>query len=100
MKHQEPQEMINMHIQMQKKDDPLFLFNDPGMKGKLAKLQSNFGQDVPVGSIMVDKSKIVTIYTDTKLDSSLLNVLMKRRQMNTSDDDSMIGVDTIINEFV
>ena len=55
------------------------MFNDPGMKSKLAKLDSNFGQDVSIGSIMVDKTKIVTITTDTKLNGELLSMLVKRR---------------------
>ena len=64
------------------------MFNDPGLKSKLAKLNSNFGQDVSVGSIMVDKSKIVTITTETRLNGELLSMLVKRRQVNMSDDET------------
>jgi hypothetical protein len=64
------------------------MFNDPGLKSKLAKLNSNFGQDVSIGSIMVDKSKIVTITTETRLNGDLLSMLVKRRQINMSDDES------------
>ena len=55
------------------------MFNDPSLKSKLAKMDSNFGHDVSVGSIMVDKTKIVTITTDTKLNRDLLTVLIKKR---------------------
>jgi hypothetical protein len=64
------------------------MFNDPGLKSKLAKLNSNFGQDVSVGSIMVDKSKIVTITTDTRLNGDLLSMLVKRREVNMSDEET------------
>lgn len=55
------------------------MFNDPCLKSKLAKLNTNFGQDVSIGSIMVDKTKIVTITTDTRLNGDLLNMLLKHR---------------------
>jgi hypothetical protein len=55
------------------------MFNDPGLKSKLAKLESKFGQDVSVGSIMVDKSKVIIITTDTKLNGELMNILFKKR---------------------
>jgi hypothetical protein len=42
--------------------------NDKQLKGKIAKLENSFGQDIPVGSIMTDKTKLLTIYTDTRLD--------------------------------
>ena len=37
---------------------------------------------------MVDKSKIITITTDTKLNGELLSLLFKKMQMNMSDEKS------------
>ncbi len=48
----------------------------------------NFGQEVPVGSIMVEKSKIITITTDTKLNGELLSLLFNKTQMNMNDEES------------
>ena len=76
------------------------MFNDPGLRSKLAKLDSNFGQDVSVGSIMVDKSKIVTITTETKINRDLLTVLVKRRQMNMSDDEAAGLEDLIVQHHL
>jgi hypothetical protein len=45
---------------------------------------------------MVDKSKIVMLTTDTKINNSLLDLLLKRKKMNTSDDEST-GIVTLIN---
>ena len=55
------------------------MFNDPFLKSKLAKLNTNFGQDVSIGSIMVDKTKMVTITTDTRLNGDILSMLLKHR---------------------
>ena len=59
---------------------------DNSLKNKIANLENNICADVQVGSIMQDKSKLVKIYTDTKLDMNLLNVLLKARELGGDQD--------------
>jgi hypothetical protein len=64
-KQEDPFDLINEHIKLQKQGNPLYPFHDSTLKSRLASLENNIvGEDVMVGSIMIDKSKIVRIYSD------------------------------------
>ena len=70
--NQDPFELINEHIKLQKRGNPLLPFLDTSLRSRIATLESNLTEDVSVGSVMQDKSKIVKVYTDMKLDMNLL----------------------------
>lgn len=97
----EPVDLINEHIKMQMLGNPLYPFQDSSLRNKLASMESNIIQDVQVGSIMIDKSRLIKLYTDMKLDMNLLKALVKARQI-LGENKSMANAaseETLMNPF-
>lgn len=64
----------------------MYPYLDSDLRFRIANLEKNITQNVHVGSIMQDKSKIIKIYTDTKLDMNLLNTIVKARSQSDQND--------------
>lgn len=73
----DPQELIGEHIKSQKSKNALYPYLDSRLTKKITQLECDFGQDIPVGSIMTDKSKFLTIYSDTRLDQTFLSKVIR-----------------------
>lgn len=71
--------MINEHIKLQKRGNPLFPFSDSALHTKLNDLENNIVRDVQIGSIMQDKAILIQIYGDQKLNYDLIESLLAEK---------------------
>ena len=82
----DPYEIITEHVKIQKVKDALYLHLDSGLSKSMSQLDSDFGEDIPIGSLMTDKSNMLTVDSDTKLDQVFLSkVISMANQLSSNE---------------